>query len=77
LGFSNVADRLSSDVSIRLGSRVNIANSSLVECILAQDCRRTSANVERDERDWGERSATTVEKMTDVPLAKHGADERG
>jgi hypothetical protein len=46
LGFSNVAERLSSDVSIRLGSRVNTAYSSLVERIFAQDCRRTSVNVE-------------------------------
>jgi hypothetical protein len=46
LGFSNVADRLSSDVSIKLGFRVNTANSSLVERILALDCRRTSSNVE-------------------------------
>ena len=40
-GVLNVADRLSSDVSIRLGSRVNTGDSSLLERIFGHDCRRT------------------------------------
>jgi hypothetical protein len=50
VGFSNVAARLSSDVSIRLGSRVNTATPHSSGRIFDKDCRRTSDTSRGDER---------------------------